>query len=78
MLLNMLKSKVAGSMSEPKRLEEIENWFTNVIKEALKPRCPFCGAKLSHYWFYMESYDLRKEFKQFQICPKCKKEVVRK
>ena len=65
-------------MSELERLGEIENWFNNVINEALRPRCPFCRAKLSHYWFYMESYYPRSGVEEFQICPECKKKVVKK
>ena len=59
-----------------KRLMEINNWFYEIVKEAIRPKCPFCGAKLSHYWFY-EGFSYPKGVKQFQICPRCKKKVVK-
>ncbi len=48
-----------------KRLEEIKKWFTKIVSEACRPRCPFCGAKLSNYWFY-EPHGFR-GLQQFQI-----------
>lgn len=53
------------------RIDALGSCF-EVILEALRPRCPYCGAKLSHYWFY----GLRGE--QFQICPKCHETVVKR
>ena len=63
-------------MTESDRLEEIKKSFAEIIREAVRPRCPFCGAKLSNYWFY-ESVSF-KCLQEFQICPKCKKKVVKK
>ena len=53
------------------RIEALTTSF-NIIREALRPRCPYCGAKLSHYW-------LPSLFGggQFQICLKCRKKVVK-
>ena len=56
------------------RIDALGSCF-EVILEALRPRCPYCGAKLSHYWFY-ESPDCGGD--QFQFCPKCHKKVVKK
>ena len=53
------------------RIEALTTSFNNLI-EALRPRCPYCGAKLSHYWFY-ELFGGG----QFQICLKCRKVVKR-
>ena len=59
-----------------KRLEEIKKWFTKTVSEACRPRCPFCHAKLSNYWFY-EPHGFRC-LQEFQICPECKEKVVKK
>ena len=53
------------------RIEALTNSFNSII-EALRPRCPYCRAKLSHYWFY----GLRGE--QFQLCPICHEKVVKR
>ena len=58
-----------------KRLEEINKWFAEKIREAVRPRCPFCGAKLSNYWFYEPVFF--RCLQEFQICPECKKKVVK-
>ena len=56
------------------RIEALTTSF-NIIREALRPRCPYCGAKLSHYWFYEPSCF---GGGQFQICLKCRKKVVKR
>ena len=55
------------------RIDALGSCF-EVILEALRPRCPYCGAKLSHYWFYEQHLG----GKQFQICPKCHEKVVKR
>lgn len=52
------------------RIEALTTSF-NIIREALRPRCPYCGAKLSEYWYYTE------KGLKFQFCLICHKEVVK-
>lgn len=53
------------------RCSELMKWFEKALEEGLRPRCPSCGAKLDHYWYY--GY----HGVQFQNCKKCGK-VVKK
>lgn len=51
------------------RFSEITRWFDEMLHERLRPICPYCGAKLDHYWYYGYHGG------QYQTCKKCGKLV---